>query len=63
MHQVLNSPFDATQFSIAGAQNDAEREFVLKAANQGASPAVHCMQPPCAASHSSLLLTRACSGA
>jgi hypothetical protein len=36
--QVLNSPFDQTQFSISGAQNDSEREFVFKAANAGISP-------------------------
>lgn len=35
LYQVLNSPFDSTQFSIAGAQNDREREFVFKAANSG----------------------------
>ena len=37
-NQVLNSPFDTCQFSIAGAQNDTEREFVLKASNPGDAP-------------------------
>jgi hypothetical protein len=35
LRQVLSSPFDSTQFSIAGAQNDRDREFVFKAANAG----------------------------
>ena len=46
----MNSPFDSTQFSISGAQNDNEREFVFKAANAGMSSMLvartHALNPP-----------------